>query len=495
MHLRLNRVPSSTILSHSVIYAIGNIAQKIVSIIMLPIYTQVLSPADYGAVGLITFFIGLVDITLGAKLTQAVPKYFHDYNSLKEKNSVVFTGFSITLIAGIIATLLVYSTRDTSAQYLFESSDFAIIIGLFSLLIVNQSTEYNALSYIRLLERPWLFTSISIAKLLTQLSLNIYFVVYLELGVLGVAYSAAISSSCFALGLTLFTLSKTGIHFNRAIAIKMFKFCWPLWVGAFAALYYGSSNRYFMSEFSSLSDIGYFELAVKLTMVMSILIWEPFNQVWQSERFKIYKTTNAQQTYRKIFTYISSVLLIAALATSLFAYPIINIMASTDFLPAANAVPVLALAVALTSLNFFFNFSLFITEKTKVISRNDYMSAAFITIPLLLLIPEFGYMGAAYAALIGGIFQLGLTIYSGKKQYDMGVTWKYFFLVLSSCLVTALIDQVYLQNLSLFAAIISKVLLLITTVLIVISIIRADKTIRAETNNLLTKLLHKAKTD
>lgn len=482
---------NSTILSHSAIYAIGNIAQKIVSIIMLPIYTQVLSPADYGAVALITFFIGLVDVTLGAKLTQALPKYFHDYNTLKEKNSVVFTGFSITILAGIIATILVLFTRDITADYLFESSDFAIIIGLFSLLIVNQSAEYNALTYIRLLERPWLFTAISIAKLITQLTLNIYFVVYLELGVLGVAYSAAISSTVFALGLTLFTLLKTGLHFDRTIAIKMLKFCWPLWIGAFAAIYYGSSNRYFMSEFSTLDDIGYFELAVKLTMIMSILIWQPFSQVWQSERFKIYKAPNAQETYGKIFTYISSVLLAAALATSLFALPVIDIMASDEFLPAAKVVPILSLAVVLTSLNFFFNFSFFATEATKTISRNNYISAAFITLPLILLIPEFGYIGAAFAALIGGVFQLSLTVYSGKQKYDMGVTWKYFFLVLVTCLSALLIDQILLQPLSLLTAILYKTSLLLASVLTIIAIIRTDSTIRSETNVLFGKLLNK----
>jgi len=486
-------VSSSNILSHSAIYAVGNIAQKIVSIVMLPIYTQVLSPADYGAVGLITFFIALVDISLGAKLTQAVPKYFHDYSTLKEKNTVVFTGFSTTILAGCIATLLVFFTRDTTAAYLFESSDFAIIIGLFSLLIINQSAEYNALTYIRLLERPWLFTSISIAKLITQLSLNIYFVVYLELGVLGVAYSAAISSSCFALGLTTFTLSKTGIHFDRTIVIKMFKFCWPLWIGAFAALYYGSSNRYFMSEFSTLTDIGYFELATKLTMVMSILIWQPFSQVWQSERFKIYKSNNAQETYRKVFIYISSIFLTAALAISLFSLPLIDIMASSDFLPAAKIVPVLALTVVLTSLNFFFNFSFFAKEATKIISRNNYISAAFITLPLLLLIPKLGYIGAAYAALIGGAFQLGLTVYSGKKQYDMGVTWKHFFLVLGACILTILIDMEFFQTLSLVTAIACKTVLLIVSSLVILVVIRTDNTIRKETNALFSKLLQKLK--
>ncbi|WP_068465361.1 lipopolysaccharide biosynthesis protein [Oleiphilus sp. HI0080] len=486
-------MPNSTMLSHSAIYAIGNIAQKIVSIIMLPIYTQVLSPADYGAVGLITFFIGLVDITLGAKLTQAVPKYFHDYSTLREKNSVVFTGFSTTLLAGIIATLLVFFSREVTADYLFESSDFAIIIGLFSLLIVNQSAEYNALTYIRLLERPWLFTAISIAKLITQLTLNIYFVVYLELGVLGVAYSAAISSSCFALGLTLFTLSKTGIGFDRDIAIKMFKFCWPLWIGAFAALYYGSSNRYFMSEFSTLDDIGFFELAVKLTMIMSILIWQPFSLIWQSERFKIYKMPNAQEIYKKIFTYISSVLLVAALSTSLFALPVIDIMASDEFRPATKVVPILALTVVLTSLNFFFNFSFFATETTKIISRNNYISAAFITIPLLLLIPEFGYIGAAFAALIGGVFQLTLTVYSGKQKFDMGVTWKYFFLVLVICLTAVLIDLVFLDNLSLVTAVACKTLLLSVSVLVVLIAIRTDSIIRVETNNLFNRLFKKLK--
>ena len=477
------------ILSHAAIYAIGNIAQKIVGIIMLPIYTQLLTPADYGVVGLLTFAVSLAEIVLGVQLVQAVPKYFHDENELSKKNMVVCTGLLITFIATLVVTVALVLARETASFLLFESRELSFVVGLFSLLLVNQAVQYHGFTFIRLREKPWLFTSLSLAKLVTQLSLNIYFVVFLELGVLGVAISAAISSSIFAITLFGYTIFHTGIKIDTDTAKKMVRFCWPLWVGSLAALYYGSSNRYYMNEFSTLTDVGLFELAAKITTILSIIVWQPFNQVWQSERFKIYKKNDRLKIYQKVFTFVSTALIFGCFGLSLFAKPIIQLMADEAFLPAALAVPCITLATALSCLVAFFNFSFHITEKTKVISRNNYISAFAITIPYILFIPKYGFLGAAIATALGAAFHLALTIQSSKKAFNMRISLTPIYLISGFLGVTYWLSGILVDGFSLSEEIVVKLIILtISGVLLVYGLRKVDY-LREDIDTLIIRVM------
>ena len=52
------------ILRHSTTYAVSNFLSRIVSFVMIPVYTRFLSPYDYGVLELITVTINVLSIVL-----------------------------------------------------------------------------------------------------------------------------------------------------------------------------------------------------------------------------------------------------------------------------------------------------------------------------------------------------------------------------------------------------------------------------------------------
>ena len=84
------------LVKHSSIYATGNILRQLAGFIMLPIYTRYLVPADYGVVGLLTFAVSLIELVFGARLVQAVPKFFYEQKGRSERHAVISTALLIT---------------------------------------------------------------------------------------------------------------------------------------------------------------------------------------------------------------------------------------------------------------------------------------------------------------------------------------------------------------------------------------------------------------
>jgi O-antigen/teichoic acid export membrane protein len=85
------------------------------------------------------------------------------------------------------------------------------------------------------------------------------------------------------------------------------------------------------------------------------------------------------------------------LAISIFAEPVIKVMAARSFYPAARVVPLLTFALVLDRLRTFFDFSFMITDRTKMRGAYQYGTAVVITIAYVGLIPRFGLIGAAVA--------------------------------------------------------------------------------------------------
>lgn len=419
------------LVGHSSIYAMGNIARQLAGFLMLPVYTRYLTPADYGVVGLITFALSLAEVLFGARLGQAIPKYYFDAHGKLNKNKVISTAMIITGVLSAGTSFALVLLRVPASQGLFGTSEYASIVGLFAPQMITLAMESYCLLFIRLQERPWLFVSLSLGKLVLQLSMNIWLVVYKGMGVMGIAISSISVSSFVVLILLFYTLRQVGWRFDRDLARQMLKYCWPLWISGFAGLYIGSANRYYLRIFTSLDAVGLFELATKFSAVIPLLIWDPFMQYWQIERFKYYQRGNAEPVYQKVFLVMSTLMVLTALTVGILAGPVIRFMSDAKFYPAVYAVPFLAFDVVFDKLALYFNFSWLVTGKTGWIGRNNYLIAAIITVFYLSLIPLAGYIGAALAIMLAHAAQLLIVHRASARFYDMKILLKPFWVTVA----------------------------------------------------------------
>ena len=434
---------------HIAIYSVGTIIRQLASFIMLPIYTSYLSPADYGVVGLLVVMVSLFELLLGARFAAWVPKFYYETNDKITQSTVVSTALFITAASSIIATVIVAAASTPISSLLFGSVKYSSYVAIYGVMLFTMAIESYGLTFLRLQERPYLFIANSIIKLVVQLSLNILFVVHFDMGVFGVVISGVISSSASAIFAAIYILHHTGFLLSGNLSVRLFKFCWPLWLGGLAGLYIGSSNRFFIRIFGDLDQVGLFELATKFSAMLAMLIWDPFSQWWQTERFKIYRTEdNGVTVFPVVFNGMSCIMLLAAAGIAIFSQPVILLMADASFHSAAGAVPILAFAVLVNNLTGFFFFSFLVTEKTIYITYIRYFSAAVITIFYFLLIPPLGYIGAAWALMAANTVVLIASYLLSKRFFDNGINLRFLFLLSVIYSLVCIADQRLLSCLS-----------------------------------------------
>ncbi|WP_347330109.1 oligosaccharide flippase family protein [Marinimicrobium locisalis] len=427
---------------HIAIYSVGSIVRQLAGFIMLPIYTSYLSPADYGVVSLLIVMIALFELVIGARFAQAVPKFYYEKEDEQHRSSVISTALLVTGFVSLISTLVVALNSELIARILFGDKSYNIHVALYGTLLFTSALEAYGLTFFRLKEKPFIFIANSISKLVLQLSLNILFVVYLNKGVIGVIWSALLASSVMASVAACYILYNSGIKYKGNLVKRLFKFSWPLWLAGIAGLYVASSNRYFIRIFSDLDQVGLFELAAKFSTILPLLIWNPFSQWWQTERFKLYQSEDKGVTvFPLVFDGITTIMVLVATGIALFSGPVISIMASPPFHPAATAVPILVFGVLISNLRFFFFFSFLVTERTIVITYIKYASALIATVLYLVLIPKLGFLGAASSILATEIFVLLVSFFLSKKYFDNGIKLYYAATLIVAGIGITLVDH------------------------------------------------------
>lgn len=418
---------------HASLYAVGNVSRQLVGFVMLPVYTQYLTPADYGAIGLITFMLAIAEGLLGMRLGMAVPKYYYETDDASYRRRVVSSALIITGIASTIVTAALYFSAGPLSDLIFADRGYSAALAVFSLVFILQALEAYGLLYLRIQERPGLFLAINLIKLALQLCLNIVFVVVLEMGVMGIAFSLVISTLIISLVLSVYLIRSVGLGFDRDIGAKLIRFAWPLWLAGIAGLYINTADHYFIRIFDSLEGVGLYSLAGKVAMVLTLLLWTPFSQYWMTERFNIHHRGEGPVVFPAVFEGIFGVMLIATLGLSLFGAPLIRLMADPSYHGAVAAIPWLCLTKLMHSATFYFRFSFLVTENTRWISRTSYFSAILSTLFYVALIPRFGFNGAAIGLLLATSLQFILEYHLGRRCYDMNVRPGAFMALIALC--------------------------------------------------------------
>jgi len=413
------------IISHSKIYLAGNILQRCVSFVMLPIYTRFLTPADYGTLELLSMVLDFVGIILGLRIGQAIFRYYAEYENKKDRNEIISTALWLVAALNVLGILLIALAANPLATMVFGNTGQVRNLLLFSLTLLMQGFFEIPLSYIRAQQRPGLFVSFSIAKLILQLGLNILFIVYMKLHVEGVIYSAIISSFLMGSTLGFYALKNCGICFSIKKARQLVSFSLPLIATGIIAFYITFGDRYFLQLYGGgLTEVGVYSLGYKFGFLLMFLVVGPFASIWDSEKYNIAKEENAKEAFQNIFIIYSTVVILACMVISLYVKDLLHVMSGPEFWGAAKIVPVVLGGYLANALLQYVSFGILLHNKTIEMTYGTLIAAAVISIGYVFLIPRYGGMGAAWATLFAFVSRTCWVYWRARRLYNMELRWK-----------------------------------------------------------------------
>lgn len=419
-------------ISHAGVYGTGTVLQNIVSIVMLPVYTRFLTPADYGVLNLLEVIVSLVGVFVGSQLAAGIMRYYFAARGPEDAGHVISTAMIMVLSGKALGVAVVLLGADGIAPFVFGEPGYAGYLRLFAFVLITDALFQIPFMYLRVLERPATFVALSVAKLVLQLGLNIYFVVYLELAVLGVIYASILSGAVLGGAMALWMLNSTGGRFRMRHARKLLTYSWPIVIAGFVGFYVGQGQRYFLNVFWDLAQVGLFGLAWRIAEMINVLVWRPINQVWGVQRFKVYKMPDGVETFQRMFRLVVLLFAVVGTGIAIIAEEVLEVMSDRAFWAAAEIVPFLVVAAVLQPLEIFSRMGIVASEETQHILYGRLLAGVVATIGFLSLIPPLAGIGAALSMVAARSAMLWWVHRQARKFYDMQLEWRKFYLALGA---------------------------------------------------------------
>lgn len=411
----------------SVVYGLGGIIAKSIGFFLLPVYTRIFTPADYGTIEMLVVLNSFFGSILVMGMDSAQSFYFFEQkkNGEEAQAKVISAilqwrltwGAGIVLLATLLSPLL--NKFFFNGQLSWEYFAIAFSSAFFSQ-VLSQSAEV-----FRLLYRPWSYISITLAQTLGSAAVAITLIVWFGFGILGF-FIGSLSASVFGAlwGWWRIRQYLNWTRWHRDWWPKVLKFGAPLVPAGLAMYVLNTADRWFISYYHGQDALGLYAVGAKFAMLIAMAV-TTFRQAWWPVAMDAMHSKDGPALYRTI----ARLYLGIGSAGVVFLTAISPLLVKWLTVPAYfQAYPIIGI---LAWYSIFYGFFLIVAAgiwKAKKTAWVPFLmgAAALLNIGLdVLLVPNYGGMGAALATSISfcvwNILTLIISERLWKVGYDYGI--------------------------------------------------------------------------
>ena len=209
------------------IYGLSSILSKLISVFLIPLYTQVLTPEDYGKYNLIAITFSLITMLSVFSLNSAASRWFYDQEDEVEQKKVFASWFwfqQVLTLFFFIALIVLSNTLDQKfyevGDYTFAIATCSFLFGVIPLIIVN---------WFRIRRKPKQALAYSLGSSMLTTGLTVLFVLHYHMGIKGIFLALGVANFCMTLvGLILMRSWHSLIYFEKYCLLSMLKYAAPL---------------------------------------------------------------------------------------------------------------------------------------------------------------------------------------------------------------------------------------------------------------------------
>ena len=278
---------------------------------------------------------------------------------------------------------------------------------------------------LRLGRRTRVYTAVSVASLLLGVGLSILFVAGFRWGVEG-AFAANLVSSLLILPVGfLVSRSLLAPHFSRRWLTSLLRIGLPMVPAAFGGWFLAYANRYFLLYYGSAADVGLLAVGNK-TSAPLVLFTSAFQFAWGPFAFSVQKQENARSVYAKTLTHFLTFASVVAVGVSLFAREALLIFTTPTYVAGHIVAGPMAFQIIADTSYYIVAIGLILAKKTQILAYTVLLAAVSSAVLNVMLIPRFGFFGAALAnALSYGVSTLLAYVFAQREYpipYEVGRT-------------------------------------------------------------------------
>lgn len=463
------------LLKNSGIYSLVQILQKAIGLFLLPVYTSLLSPIDKGITDVVQPLVAFLSIFYTLSLNSAVVRFYVDYKeNNKELKEFWGTCISFVILNSFILTIILIIFKDVLLLPIAKGINFYpyIILGLISITFNPIYTIFQ--STLQAKEQSAIYGLNNLLYFIINLSLNIFFVVVLRVGALGVLLALAITDTIFFIYTLIKFIPTITMKIKKSYLVQALKYSLPLLPHSLSGWAVSMIDRLFLNGYEGLAVPAIYSTGSQFANIINV-ITVAVNQAYVPWFFEMMKDKEKNESeIIKIAEYTTIIYCFLAMGMSLFGPEIFKIMVDDAYSEGWKVIPLLSFSFVFNGIYYFYVNPLFYNKKgVKFIAIGTFTGAILNSLLNILLIPKFSMMGSALASLISMMLSCILVYLISKKIEPIRLNILKLFFFVAVFLAISMLSFV-IVGFSFWKSILIKSIIILIILLLLMFVYRND---------------------
>ena len=391
------------ILRHGSWYFAASVLTKLAGLVLVPIYTDYLSPSEYGVLGTLDAVSRLLPLFISLYLDASFIRFYYTERRTSAEGVrrlystqfwfVVFWGSGVCLVGLVLAPTLIQPLVDTPFlpyMPLVFAAPLFTQLGIMGSQVMRADLHAREVSVINLGS----FVATAAVSLTLLIGFG-YGVTSLLWGLTAGPFFSFVVFTVIAVRRRLLVWTFDWSTLRRSLLFSL-----PLMPNLAGGWINGFSNRIILASYGTLSEVGLFTISAQLAYVMYFLT-DAVTQV-QDPIGMSALTDDPEAGKRQIAEFFSVFcwsVLAAFLAVTLFSKEVVSLITASAYHSAYALVGVFAFAYVGGAVYRVFTVVLTYHRRLWVIGAGAVVSAALNLILMFLLVPSYGQTAAAWSFL------------------------------------------------------------------------------------------------
>jgi O-antigen/teichoic acid export membrane protein len=405
-------------------YGLGDVATSIINVLLIPIYSRILTTEEVGIIALLVGLEAGMKIVLRWGVDSAFMRLYVDCRDEGARQTLASTIwlFLLGLNAPVFAIAIAFAPE--LGEVLFGVPGYTATLRIFLINTFLLTFTFIPFHVYRIEGRTRRFAALTFTRAFGSVLLRLLLIVQLGIGVIGVVIADLLLTFVVFAAMMPTFVALLRPRFDRRVLAEALHFGGPRVPHGIAHQVTATADRWMLRQSGApLGVIGIYGMGATVALGMKLFL-SAFEYAWAPFYLDTMRRPEAKQIYSRITTYVTAVLALLAAGMAALAHDVIQLLLAPKFWESYRVVPWIGLGVLFQGFYQLTAIGLNITKRTASLPLAT-ITAAAIAIGLnFVLLPRVGMIGAAwtYTASYAAMAIVGMTL--SQRVYPIAYEWR-----------------------------------------------------------------------
>ena len=389
------------LLAGSVIYSLGGMANRLVSLLLLPLFTAYMAPSDYGVVAMLIAVGGILSPVFSLGLGSSIGIVYFNTRDSSERQAIMWSAGIVLLSSSVLLVFVGWMLRHSLSRIVLGDDGYGVHTAL---AIATTAIGVVAMPWqlkLQFEERATAFVITSFCCLAATMGASLWFVVGRNLGALGALSGSLVGQVVGTFILFLIATSKPSAKDLGRWVRALLRHGLPMIPGFFFLFLMQQWVRWPLEWYHGLDAVGVYSVGSSLGSALGILTgafisaWTPYALSYSDRQDEAVHILG-----RITFYFIAGFCFVTSLFF-LFAEPLVRIFTQPAFYGASQVVGLSAVAQFVSALFLMLLPPLYFAQRADNVVATQAVATAIMFLLAEFLVPMFGVLGAALTVVLG----------------------------------------------------------------------------------------------